>query len=352
MKKILAWLVFIITVAITYGQDEVARLVNEGIKLHDDRKYEEALIKYDSALHISKNHYLANYEKSYTLMAMKRYDECITISRFLLALEPKNINSKAVYVNLGSALDDKGEETEALKEFSKGIEEYPDFYLLYFNRGITYNKMEKDTEAQADLQNALRCRPLHPGSHLFLGRLMMDKNRVPAIFSFFTFLLAEPESARSKDQYNQMESLFMKGISESKGGTGATVIGIESLLTDRKKKLAENDFSSLDVFLSLAGALDKDDKYKNQNPAERLHRKTGDLITMIKEQKKTGEGFYWDFYVPFLSDLKANDHLLTASYIASLQSADEKVNKWLEDNRPKIDAFYKWMENYKWNTGK
>jgi tetratricopeptide (TPR) repeat protein len=130
MKQLLCCFVAVIFSATTFSQTETDRIVNEGIKLYDEGKYEDVLKKYDSALLLNKNHYLANYEKSYTLLTIKQYDACIEVSKFLLEPDPKNSNTKGVCVNLGSALDDKGDEEEALKAFTKRIEQFPDFHLL------------------------------------------------------------------------------------------------------------------------------------------------------------------------------------------------------------------------------
>lgn len=352
MKRLLFFLTALTVSAITFSQTEINRLVDEGVKLHDEGKYEEAIKKYDSAIALDKNHYLANYEKSYTLMVTKKFDECISISKFLLELEPKNINTKGVYVNLGSAQDDKGDVEEAIQTFTKGIGQFPDFHLLHFNRGLTYFKIEKDNESMIDFQNALKCDPLHPGSHQFMGRLVMDNNRIAGIMSFFTFLLIEPDGDRAVTNYELMEKLIMKGVSGSKDGKQTTTISIDALLLDKKNKKKENDFSSLDLFLSLSSALDSDDKYKKENSAEKLNRKIGDMISMIKEQKKDGIGFYWDFYVPFLASLKDKKYLQTACYIAARNSGNEAVEKWVNDNESKVEEFYKWLDEYKWELKK
>jgi len=350
MKQLFFCLAAFIFSATVFSQNEIDRIVDEGVKLYDEGKYEEALKKYDSALILNKNHYLANYEKSYTLLTIKKYDECIKISKFLLELDPKNINTKGVYVNLGSAQDDKGDEEEALKAFTKGIEHFPDYHLLYFNRGITYFKLEKDNESIIDFQNALKCEPLHPGSHQFLGKLTADNNRIPAIMSFFTFLLIEPEGSRAVANYELLDKLIMKGITESQDAKGKTVIGIEALMPDKKNKPVDNDFSSLDVFLSLSSALDKGDKFKDQNIAEKLDRKLSDMVSIIQERKQSGTGFFWEFYVPFFKDLKDKKQLLTACYIATLQAKNEPVEKWLKENNSKVQEFYKWLDEYKWNV--
>ncbi len=347
MRKLLSCIAAFSICLVAVSQTEVDRLVKDGIRLHDEARYDEALKKYDSALAIDKAHYLANYEKSYTLLILKKYDETIGISKFLLELDPNNINAHAVYINLGSAQDDKGDVEEAIKTFTKGIGLFPNSYLLHFNRGITYYKLERDKESMVDFQNALYQKPVHASSHQFLGRLMIDdNNRIAAILSLFTFLIMEPEGERAKPNYELLDKQIMKGISQD--GKGATVIGIESLLPDKKNKKAENDFSALDLMLSLSAALDKDEKFRDQNAAEKLERKMSNLVSMFSEKEK-GKGFFWDFYTPFLTEMKKKDHLVTACYLASIQSDTEQVNAWIDQNGTRIRGLYDWINEYKWN---
>lgn len=349
MKKIFFLTLAFLSFGLGNAQDEINRLVKEGIKLHDEGRFEEALAKYDSALAFDKNHYLANYEKSLTFLMTQKFAECIAISRFLLQLEPDNTNTKAVYINLGSALDNKGEKEESIKEFTKAIQLFPDFHLLHFNRGVTFFNLNKIPEAKADFQNSVKLKPLHPGSHLFTGQLLQPDNRIPSMMARMVFLLAEPEGNRAKEVFTSFEKQVKKGVSDNPDGKGTTISIDAALLGDKKKDNdKENDFSLVDMMFTLTGAMEKEEKLKDLDIAQKLDIRLQSMINMLKEQQKKAKGFYWDFYTPFFIELKEKEHLLTASYIIMLNSGNDSVIKWLGDNGVKIDAFYKWLNEYKW----
>jgi tetratricopeptide (TPR) repeat protein len=348
MKKLLFAVAMAFISAVSFSQDDLKRLVLEGIDLHDRGYYEEAIRKYDSVLEKDKNHYQANYEKSYTLLMLGKYDECITICKLLADIEPGNADAKYVFVNWGTALDDKGEADAAIGIYDKGISKYPGFYLLHYNKGITLAGLKRYDESLLTFQQTLTCNPMHASSHHFIGRILMNDNRIPAFMAFFTFLLVETKSERASQNYSYMNDLIMKGIKESPDGKGTTISIDASSLDLKKNKHAENDFSSVDMIFSLSSALDKDEKYKEENEAERLDRKVQLLAGMFKEQKKDGKGFYWEFYAPFFIDLKKNDHLLTACYLASVNANSNAVNKWLKENTKKVNEFYSWLKDYKW----
>ena len=351
MKKLIFVIATALISVISFSQDDFERLIREGIDLHDRGYYEEAIKKYDSVLEKNKNHYLANYEKSYTLLMLNKFDESIAISKLLIAVDPGNENTKSVYVNWGTAFDDKGDRDAALKIYDIGIKAYPDFYLLHFNKAVTLMLQKQYEESLQSFQQALTCNPMHGSSHQFIGRILLNSNRIPAFMSFFTFLLLESQSDRAKQNYSYMNDLIMKGIKDNPDGRGTT-INIEAAMLDKKNKNKENDFSSIDMMLSLTSALDKDEKFKGQNEAERLGRKIQLLADMFKEQKKSGKGFYWSFYAPFFIDLKENDRLLTACYLSCINAGSDTVNKWLKENDKKVNEFYSWLKDYKWTGQK
>jgi tetratricopeptide (TPR) repeat protein len=75
MKKICAALIAMLFAVTVFSQrnEEVKKIVNEGIELHDKGDYEGAIKKYDEAIQIDPNDFDANYEKSYSLHAAKIY---------------------------------------------------------------------------------------------------------------------------------------------------------------------------------------------------------------------------------------------------------------------------------------
>ena len=69
MKLLFVFSTGILLTANLFGQvDEVKELVSQGIELHDQGNYNEAINKYKKALEIDKNSTSANYELSYTYM--------------------------------------------------------------------------------------------------------------------------------------------------------------------------------------------------------------------------------------------------------------------------------------------
>jgi hypothetical protein len=52
--------------------------------------------------------------------------------------------------------------------------------------------------------------------------------------------------------------------------------------------------------------------------------------------------------VPFFIDLEKEVQLETLSHIALVTTDDPENNKWLSQNKEKVDGFYTWLKAYQW----
>ena len=80
-KRILLLLVMICTIVFAYGQDadekkeRASALCKEGMALHDQGKFEEAIRKFDEGLKILPYNATLIYDKAYSLVAMGKNAE-------------------------------------------------------------------------------------------------------------------------------------------------------------------------------------------------------------------------------------------------------------------------------------
>lgn len=345
MKKPGLLAVCLISASISFAQGNYQQLIDEGIALHDKGDYEGALKKYEEVLAADKNNYLANYEKSFTYFAMQKYPESIELCKFLLKLDPANPNTKSVYINYGSALDNSGDQKQAIKIFDEGIKAFPDFYLLYYNKGLTLSKMEKKEDALKVFETGVQYNPMHASSHFAISFMVQD-NKIAALLPTLVFLVIEPDGDRAKMNVKRMES-FLNSNVQKKDDKNIT-ISLSSDLLDTKHKKVDNDFHMTEMIVSLSSALDFDDKYKNETPIDRLKRKLEVVVSSLREGQKEGRGFIWKYYTPFFDELEKRKYLEAYCHIAYTSSADQANNQWLQDNKSQADELYQWLKEYKW----
>lgn len=102
----------------------------------DKKRYNEAFACYDSILKIDKNFVASQFNKGYIFLEYKQqYD------------------SAAYY-------------------FTNAIQQYPQYYQAYYNRGLSYESLNKRKEAEADYRMALSIQPDYTDAAISLNRIL------------------------------------------------------------------------------------------------------------------------------------------------------------------------------------
>lgn len=347
MKKIILAFVITITQSFCFGQTDKAKaLVNEGIELHDKGEYEKALKKYDEAIAESPEYASALYEKSYTLSLLKRYEDCIEISKELIRKFPGEEILKGVYVQYGSALDDLGKSAEAIKIYNAGLKKFPGYFLLHFNKAITYTVMNDTEKAYENYQEALTSRPLHSSSYYRVAELLRSSNHIPSMLASIMHLVLEPQTERSVESFKSLKEL-MYGSVKKTGDNSITITLDPSMLDSKKSKNQPDNFSMQEMIFTMSAALDKDSTMNTitKTDIEKFDFKLQLLINSLDENKK---GFFSERYVPFFKKLKENDFTMLVSRLVYANTNDERNAAWLKVNTNKTDEFYSWLKGYEW----
>jgi tetratricopeptide (TPR) repeat protein len=331
--------------AFSQGEGSPGDLLKQGVALHDKKDYEGAIKLYDEIIKIDPNYFAAQYEKSFSLYSLGRYDECINLCKSIIKQFPKEEDGRKVYVNYGSSLDAMGKPKDAIRIYSEGIKKFPTSYLLYFNRGITEYLEKEVDKAIADFQRSVSLNPVHASSHQYLAYCVYDKNKVAAAMGLAAFLLIEPQGERAEKNLKIFLQLIGSNV-EKKDEKNITITLSPDFMDKKKNK--EDDFSMTEMMLSMNVALDLGDEKKNLGPAQKLKEKLDIIAGINIGGKKSKQGFFTKFYMPFFKQMRADSLLQTAAYIIYASSAEEEIKNWLKVNKPSTDAFYTWMENYAW----
>jgi tetratricopeptide (TPR) repeat protein len=172
MKKQILILGLILISTLIYSQTDIDSLVQIGIKYHDNGQYDKAIETYKTALEIEPNSALINYEIAMTYMYAKDYKNAVKHSDKVIETNDKFLLQ--AYITKGSCLDYLGKTKESIKLYEKGIKEFGDHYLLYYNLGYTYYNLKEYDKAEEALINAINTKSDHASSHLLL-RIFNDR---------------------------------------------------------------------------------------------------------------------------------------------------------------------------------
>lgn len=354
MKKTILLIVLPLFFSTVFGQqkEEAEKLVDEGIAYHDKGDYEGAIARYDKALQLDIDNLSALAEKAMSSLSLEKYDDAIQCCQKAIEKHPGDKSLKTVYVSYGNACDGLKKTDKSIEIYDEGIKLFPDFYQLYFNKGITLASVKKYDEAIICFQKSALLNPKHASSHNALARLLNIKGkRIPSLLAYSRFLIIEPQSKRAIENLAGLQKI-MKGNVEQTGKNSININLSPDMLGDTTSdgKAKENSFTSTDLILAMTAGLDYDKKNKKKTEVEQFLRKFETVCESLKETKKDNYGFYWDYYVPYFTEMKDNNLIETFSYIAFASSEDPDVAKWLRSHKSNIEKFFDWSQNFVWKT--
>ena len=352
MKKTLLLFLCSISCIVSFAQRqaEAEKLVQEGIGYHDKGDYAGAIAKYDKALALDKDNLLALAEKGLTLYILEKYEAAIECCEKALEVHPGKSTLKTVYITYGNSLDVLKRTDKSIEAYDAGIKQFPDFFLFYFNKGVTLSSVKQYDEAILCFQKAVMLNPKHPGSHNAMARLLDTKHKnIPSLFAYGRFLVLEPQEKRGAENLARMQAI-MKSNVEQTGDNSVTITIDSGMLGDTTETgaIKENNFSVIDLLLGLTGAMDFEKKYKKEKPVARFIRKFELECSTLDLKKEDHFGIYWEYYAPYFAELHDKHFVETFAYIAFSSSNDKAVTKWLKGHKEEIGAFYKWSESFAW----
>lgn len=352
MKRTLAIALLCLTGNLVFSQDKEAaeKMVEEGIAYHDKGDYEGAIDKYEKALKLDKNNLLALAEKGMSQLSIQKYEESINTCRQAIEIHAGNPGLKTVYVTYGNAYDALKKTDQSIEVYNEGLKQFPDFYMLHFNKGISLASVKKNDEAILCFQKSVQCNPKHPGSHNALARLNDSKNkRIPALLAYCRFMVLEPQSKRAKENLGNILTI-LNGNVEKTGRKSVTIHVNPDSMKDSSAygRPSEDYFGIQDILISMDAALDYDKKNKNKSEVELFVRKFGNFCGSLKESRDKNFGFFWEYYTPYFIEMHEKNLVETFSYLVFATSENEDAGKWLKSHKSAIDDFYSWSKNFQW----
>jgi len=344
-RPYLVSLIFICFSLFSFGQQpDAAAFVKEGITLHDEGKYAEAIEKYKQALKLDPNNENAAYELAFSLYSSKNGKDAIPYLE-KLAKSPSKMSAGACDL-LGSIYDDDHKPDKAIAYYKKGLAADNTYQRLHYNLGIAYLRQNKYSEAEAYAVNALKLDPNHAGSHWLYAMINFNQNKKgPALIAFCNFLLLEPQTPRAQEAYPYLDKIFNAGITPGSGKTSYN-------LTLDANSLNKTGTGSIEMSLPLAQLADIELANKNiGTPVERLSNKLTSIFKIVGELKNNSanNAFFWTFYAPYFDSLSHSNNMPAFTRIISLTAYKDENTKWLQEHENAITELNNWATSNQHN---
>jgi hypothetical protein len=316
----------------------VQERIDQGVALHEEGNYKEAIQVYESILKEDSKNPTANYEIALTYSSVKEYEKAI--KHCDIVIKSKSELSHLAYLIKGACEDYLGKPEKAIKTFEQGIKLNPNNHQLYYSLALTSYNLRKFDDAESALISGIKVNPFHSSSHMLLGYLKNDQKEIStSLLSLFYFLILEPTGNRAEQVFKLIKQQQKQNIrrEDSKNIT----ININS-------NFDKNDFGTAEMMLSLLEAAKTTEVNENKSEFEIFSDSNASFFKILGEQRKDKKGFYWDFYVDFFYELVQDKPMYEAFSNQIYQTKNDPDNKqWLIDNPIQIEKLYFWLKTYK-----
>lgn len=299
-----------------------ADIINKGIELHDESKYQEALDLYNQVSRNDSNYVWALVEKAITLNAMEQYQEVIKVCNE--GFDKKTGYNSYFYNSLGTAYDMLGDKEKALETYQKALIEYPYSYTLYFNIGVTFEGLNDINSAIKAYKKAVELNIYYSSPHYQLGRIMYSQGKAaPAMYALSMYVLLDNQSERSRDALGMLQNMA-NGIIEVS----------ENILPD------EEPLEELELIIRSKLALSK--KYKALTDLDDPYIKQLQVLCEKTPIQQENNNFWLKNYAPYFRNLLNSKFFEYHSYFIFKAYLNDMIDKWLSKNKSKNEEFLNW----------
>lgn len=334
----------LIPVAATPAQDT---LIREGIALHDGKRYDEAIKKYEQVLKENPDCVFAMYELALTQHT--KQDKTAAMATAHAGAKYKSPELGLFYMLIANELDDSGKGQEAIELYKDAIKIVKNdktltsqLASLYYNLAVTHSRRKEYLEARAALKEGVLADFSHPGSSFLLAQVFAtSKYKIPAFLAASRFMgIDQGNNVRTQRATAIIMAVLKKPEKDEK--TGNTVISLDFFAPKD-----EGEFGMYDLLGAITGVETDEDKKENKTPNERFVESYAMMIGILAEDKKLKETFVGKTYIPYLAALKKANHHEALAYLVLQESGNVEATKWISINPRKVLEYYEWSKAYR-----
>lgn len=296
----------------------------------DNGQYELALVEYRKLYEEDKKSAVLNYEMAAAHYYLENFDKSQSFAK--AAMKETSETGVQAAILLGAIYDAKKQHKKSMKVYKKATETYGDYYLLWYNYGVTANGIGAyDKAAEAFGKSALN-RLDHGSSHLALGTVYSNLGRrAEALVSLYFFLLLEPNGDRANTAWNTIDQLWEQGVKREADGD----INMSMSMQRDPEAIPGSELMINMLQASMLGGEDKDGK---------MMPRFQSLIRFLNEAD-LGErnDIYTNYYLPFFESVVFSEHMDAFAHYVQQQRVPTSA-QWVVSHTEELEAFFDWLD--------
>jgi len=321
-------------------------LIGEGIALHNAKRYDDAVKKYEAVLQENPDCTVAIYEMAFSLFSKPDRPKAVAMARRGAAYKSDQL--ARFYSIIASDLDDSGKSEEAIEVFKDAIKILKNDKTLAhqmgdvaYNMGITHFRRKEYNEARTILKEGITANFAHPGSHFLLAEIFSGtRYKIPAVLAAMRFMGFERQNpARVKRASTIILDVLNKTEKDEKTGN-------INIFLDMGAPKDEGDYGLYELLGSIGGIETDEDKAEKKTEGQRFVESIASIIGMLADDKKLRGTFAGKTYIPYFDAMKKGGYHEPMAYIILQEAGNDEGIKWISINPRKVLEYHEWTRSY------
>ncbi|WP_454804365.1 tetratricopeptide repeat protein [Mucilaginibacter phyllosphaerae] len=320
MRLLLNLLLLITLITTNAFAQDAASLLKQGQQLAAKKDYPAAIEKYKSALAAEPDNARANYEMAFALFASGKGIEGIPNLEKAIQANTNAAFTAASYSLMGSIYGNAKQLPKAIAAYKNGIRADSTNQRIYYNLGIVQYRSKQYADAEQTFVSAIKRDSADAGSiRMYALTTFHENKRADALLGFCRFLQLEPNSARSKEAFGNLQNILQRGTLPAEAGyqpTSAT----------KAEAFAQNKI----ITKALAGFTTR----KYASPTALLTAQLKELYAAFGDHYR---------YSAYYNKLAQSGKFETFVRVISQSSLPENA-RWVTENADKVAELDSWMK--------
>lgn len=335
MNKHTIWFIAMLCLANTCGFTqsivEAKILVAEGIALNNQKDYTGAEAKYKAALNIDPENIQASYQMAFSLNAEGKGITAVPYLQKVIKGPASAAVITSAYELLGSIYDRANQTQQAIDTYKEGIRANPAYQSMYYNLGLAYSRNKQYPEAENSAIEAIKLDPKHTSSmRLYALAAFHQNKRAAALLGFCSFLLLEPNTARSAEAYGNIQHIIQGGILKPEPGQ------------PQPQPLNANN-TALNIAITQAIAPLAKRKYASAGDLLAAQLKAIFVAIGALAEKQTGDDFFRQYQAGYFNQLAQTPNVPAFARLVSLSTPESA--QWAKANAQQMTDLDNWIKS-------
>jgi len=301
-------------------------LTRDGVELANQKNYAAAIDKYKAALTLDADYAPGNYQMAFTLHAMGKGLDGISYLQKVFTSKTASANLvNGSYDLAGSIYDANHQPQKAIESYKAGIAANPTYQPLQYNLALAYFRNKQYADAEATAVQAIKLDPKHASSIRLYALVSFHQNkRAQALLGFCSFIIMEPNTARSAEAYGNIQHILKGGALPAE--PGVTISPAAKAQADAQNKV-------------LTKALPTGFKYPT--PGDALTAQLKGIFFALGNIPEA-DNKDWHGLAAYFSQLAASPHMPAFARFISMSNPES--TKWAKANEQKMADLQAWID--------